>query len=125
MDDCNLNINSQRTKIKRIDFPEWSVRMDVPTSFFQGHALPGRDTRLEIKDAHKNRGAPSYTFVTPRTTPASGAVSSETSKVAASIDQTLTLNDLIKPIEMANDKNISFLGYNPSQMCVGGGITHI
>jgi hypothetical protein len=49
--ECNEILNSKRTKIRRIDFPEFSNRMDRSGQVYVQYMRPGRDTRQEMKDA--------------------------------------------------------------------------
>jgi hypothetical protein len=51
--DCQDMLQWQRTKIRRIDFPQFSQRMDRTGFFVTNYMRPGRDTRSEMRQAFK------------------------------------------------------------------------
>lgn len=51
--DCRDILQWQRTKIRRIDFPQISQRMDKMGLYLTNYMRPGRDTRAEMRDAFK------------------------------------------------------------------------
>jgi len=51
--DCRDILTWQRTKIRRIDFPQVSQRMDRMGFYLTNYMRPGRDTKAEMKDAYK------------------------------------------------------------------------
>lgn len=51
--DCQEILSFQRTKIRKIDFPQFSHRMDKMGVYLTNYMRPGRDTRMEMRDAFK------------------------------------------------------------------------
>jgi len=51
--ECKEILGLKRTKIKRTEFPEWSSRSDLNTKQQLDYMRPGRDTRMEMREAYK------------------------------------------------------------------------
>lgn len=53
--ECNelLGNGSKITKIKKTEFPEWATRTDLEKRQQFNYMRPGRDTKLEIRDAYQ------------------------------------------------------------------------
>lgn len=53
--ECKELPGYQRTKIRKTEFPDWSLRMERNGKKFAEYARPGRDTRAEIREAWKKK----------------------------------------------------------------------
>ena len=115
--DCTP-IDTRITKLRKMDFPDWSIRMDQTGLQQTNYMLPGIDTRQQVKDVYKNKelaakGKPMIPLkrIVPLHMTASlpgygtgnnimntgpSNTRTETIRVANTINPNMSLNDLVK-----------------------------
>ncbi|RKO93698.1 hypothetical protein BDK51DRAFT_45017 [Blyttiomyces helicus] len=142
--ECQDNFGYVPTKIRKVDFPKWSMQLDGKGGPTSNYMRPGRDSRLEMKDAFKrqeksgtycagfgNNGTanmsggltflPSQTIgdvtLQERANSSQSAVSQETMRAASTIDPTMTYMQLLQAADRNLSENVRFYNYFAPSGC--------